>query len=1214
MTEATDPPTLRVPRALLAGVRRAARASARRLSGRAAPSRPPRPELSVVVAAVGAEGSLAACLDSLAAQSLHQLEVIVVGDGSLGPARAAAERDERFTVLEQSGLGATAARNAGARLARGEFLCFIDADETVPKTGYAVLLGSLRRTGSDFAAGQVQFLGEGKARSAAGALDRLDYRGVTLDELPAALTDCALTNRVFRSDFWTDVVEGFAEDEPDEGFYSAAVATLRAARFDVLKVVAVQRRGQVAARRAQGRIEARAVADGLAGHGDVPDLTELDVRLHWWERTWELLRTGAPPPASASWLGRLFDGEFGDLVAASQDTQAGFRNRLQASARRLLDSAGDAVWPEVRVERKLALWLAARGAWNELELLLDHFRLFGAIPATVVRGGRIYALADRLPGLGDGRTPIEVPEAYLELSHGETQLSGCVERVAWQENWLEIDGWALVPGLDLHGVVPDITAEIVESTSGLRHAVAVAARHRPAANRWSRQRYADAAPGGFTISIDTALVDAASGRWQLQLALDGLGVRRTGPVRAVAPYGSGRQPPIRELRSESEAHRVVPQFDPDLGFVVQVRAERVRATSLTVAADGLVGGRLAVLDQALTIQHVQAQPADQAQPSPTGPVIAELDLSDPAAPVFGLQLPVTLGPARNWELRAVDERGRSHRVSWPVDAVAGPRLGGGREAAGWVKSPRGYCGLATDQAFAEARTVSVNEATLQVEVGGSGLDGVDLARARLVGDLAAVAATSGRRPTAGDESSAAEGLTLLSFPLTASRWGGPELPLPSGEYRIQLPDGAGVVGCSAGLLARLPEEHLTAAHATTIGRAASDAALVVRLEAPLGDDERGRYAQQGLAEWYAQIQAEPTESVLFQSYRGEFATDSQLALHHGLARQGRPLQLLWGVSDLSVPIPDGGQGLLIESRAWYAALASSRYLCRNIDVERYFVKRDHQRYLQTFHGYPFKSMGASLWRAQGRSESVVAKERARRSRAWDAIVVPEEFCTEFYRREYGYDGESLVTGYPRNDALVNTDAAPVRSRVMNLLGIEEDKTIVLYAPTWRDTVATSAWTAALFDALDLAALAEELGEGFAVLLRGHNYNLRQGLASAAAGIFDVSSYPEVNDLILAADVAVLDYSSLRFDWLITEKPVLFFVPDLEEYLASRTVLFDYLPTAPGPMLRSTSEVAAALLDPVGVAAEYAAARSQCNEQFNRLHDGKATERVIDAFF
>jgi CDP-glycerol glycerophosphotransferase len=323
---------------------------------------------------------------------------------------------------------------------------------------------------------------------------------------------------------------------------------------------------------------------------------------------------------------------------------------------------------------------------------------------------------------------------------------------------------------------------------------------------------------------------------------------------------------------------------------------------------------------------------------------------------------------------------------------------------------------------------------------------------------------------------------------------------------------------------------------------------------------------------------------------------------------------LWGVADHSVVLPDGAVPLLIGSRAWYTAVGSSRYLCQNIDFDRFFRHRPHQRYLQTFHGYPFKSMGISLWRAQGKVESVIDAECERRNSAWDALLVPSEPCVSMYRREYRYEGEILVTGYPRNDSLVGADAEIVRRAVRQRLGIAPDKTVVLYAPTWRDTVATGAWTARLFDELDLEQLTEQLGEGYAVLLRGHNYNLRDGGTSKAAAVLDVSSYPEINDLILAADVAILDYSSLRFDWLITEKPVLFFVPDLDDYLSARTVLFDYRSSAPGPLLKSTDEVIAALHDLPAVSRDFADARRTFNATFNGLHDGNAAKRVVNAFF
>jgi CDP-glycerol glycerophosphotransferase len=96
---------------------------------------------------------------------------------------------------------------------------------------------------------------------------------------------------------------------------------------------------------------------------------------------------------------------------------------------------------------------------------------------------------------------------------------------------------------------------------------------------------------------------------------------------------------------------------------------------------------------------------------------------------------------------------------------------------------------------------------------------------------------------------------------------------------------------------------------------------------------------------------------------------------------------------------------------------------------------------------------------------------------------------------------------------------------------------------------------------------------------------------------------------------VLDYSSLRFDYALTEKPMLFFVPDLETYRAqSRGFLFDYEPTAPGPLLQTLPELVAAIHGLQRITAEHPPAYRAFNDRFNQNQDGHAAARVVDAFF
>jgi CDP-glycerol glycerophosphotransferase len=1149
---------------------------------RVGPPQTSTPLLSVILVATDAESYLNECLHSLRSQTLKRIEVIVVDngstDGTAAVADQAADHDPRLRVVRRPRLGVADSRNTGAQLARGRYLAFVDATDTVPRTAYSTMINSLRQTGSDFAAGGVRTVVRGRRRrpSWSSLSHDLDRPALTVSEFPLALLDTSATNKVFRKLFWDTVVGAFPTSTASDAD-TIVGATLQAKQFDLLQTVSYVQRQRLP----PGQLLANPITP-----------SELRARLESSWATWQRLKETGTPTIAGTWLGGLIDGDLGDFAADAHRADASYKDQMHEAAQKCLALADDNAWRQVRVDRKLRLWLVANQRWTDVDQLVHHILLYGSIPRTTVRDGRVYAVAAELPGVAGA------PEALLELAESQTALSGCIEHVSWHDQRLEVHGWAFIRGLDLSTETPEFTASIVEPVTGHSFPCDVRQLRKPAANEWAGFRYQDAAPSGFVVSIDTERLDRIAGRWQLQLTVRAHGLKRTGPIQAVAPGGAGHLMWSRDLRGVQDAYRVVPKLDPQLGFMLHVRLERAQAARLGTDGAGTATGALRLVDAGLgALVSVVAA-------SSFGRVEAALHpAGDDGWQHFQLAMPVGTGTALAWEFRAVDLHGREHRISWSSEQRQDDSIGGGSGDACWQRTITGYCNLMTDWVAAEAENVTLTKDELSIDVRLIGLQPSDCVEAQLSSSLANVVV---RRvePTP-------EGVRLI-FPHAAGRWGGPELPLPTDDYRVALTSGVRVV-CSAQFAGRVPQEGSTADHHYRLRRN-SQGELVVSLAAPLAEDERSRVAQERLSLAYQQSSFAPTESVLFQSYRGEFATDSQLAIHAALRAQRPDLDLIWGVIDLSVAVPEGGRGLLIESREWYTALGSSRYLCPNIEFERYFRKRPYQRYLQTFHGYPFKSMGISLWRVQGRPESVIDKECTRRSSAWDAIVVPESFCVDLYRQEYRFTADALVTGYPRNDALLTADTASVRARLLTQLGIDPDQIVVLYAPTWRDTVATSAWTAKLFDGLDLEELAERLGDRYAILVRGHNYNLREGFAPLTGKVWDVSGYPEINDLLLAADVAVLDYSSIRFDWLITDKPVVFFVPDLEEYLSSRKVLLDYPPTAPGPLLSTTAEVADALLDLDSVISEYAAARELFNKEFNRLHDGHAADRVVNAFF
>jgi CDP-glycerol glycerophosphotransferase len=459
------------------------------------------------------------------------------------------------------------------------------------------------------------------------------------------------------------------------------------------------------------------------------------------------------------------------------------------------------------------------------------------------------------------------------------------------------------------------------------------------------------------------------------------------------------------------------------------------------------------------------------------------------------------------------------------------------------------------------------------------------------------------------------------IPTTFDEWGLGSTMLPSGFYFLDVLSGSGDTAILARVVLSRSVADTLLVHEERAGfrarRVCQGRETGVRIASPLSADERGPFAQKSLQEWYRTAELPiDDQAVYLQSYTGVAATDSQRAIHDELRRTRPDLTLYWGVADHATQVPDGGVPVVIQSREWYRVLATSRYLCNNIDFDRWFTKRPGQQFLQTFHGYPAKSMGIRLWEAKQFTPRRVAAELARTSDGWDLILTPAPEMDVHYRTEYAYDGPIESAGYPRDDALLAPDAEEARRAARERLGVSPEATVVLYAPTWRDDLATSYRSAAIVRHLDLESATERLGEEYVFLMRGHRFHARGARRSGrTARLIDVTDYPEINDLILASDAAVLDYSSLRFDFALTGRPMLFLVPDLPTYTGGvRGFLYPFEESAPGPLIDDAEEVVARLQDLDGVRAEFADAYEQFNARFNYLQDGKAAERVVKRFF
>jgi CDP-glycerol glycerophosphotransferase len=229
----------------------------------------------------------------------------------------------------------------------------------------------------------------------------------------------------------------------------------------------------------------------------------------------------------------------------------------------------------------------------------------------------------------------------------------------------------------------------------------------------------------------------------------------------------------------------------------------------------------------------------------------------------------------------------------------------------------------------------------------------------------------------------------------------------------------------------------------------------------------------------------------------------------------------------------------------------------------------------------------------------------RRADRWDFSVTANAHTTIAWERAYPCRYETLEVGYPRNDRLAGAtpaDSAAVRER----LGIRPHERVILYTPTHRE------WLPRGRQVLDVEAFADRLDPDTVLLVRAHYFYVApdQQVQTRRGRIVDVSAYPVVEDLYLAADVMMTDYSSAMFDFAVLDRPLVIYAPDWQAYRELRGVYFDLMELPPGEVATTFSGLVDVFAGGSYASADAAAKRARFRERFCYLDDGRAAERVV----
>lgn len=332
-----------------------------------------------------------------------------------------------------------------------------------------------------------------------------------------------------------------------------------------------------------------------------------------------------------------------------------------------------------------------------------------------------------------------------------------------------------------------------------------------------------------------------------------------------------------------------------------------------------------------------------------------------------------------------------------------------------------------------------------------------------------------------------------------------------------------------------------------------------------------------------------------------------------LIKEDQDVDIVWNFAEKSsANFPNRIRKVMTETPEYYKEIYTSGIVVTNNSLPYQIKKRVGQYWISTWHGIgPTKKVAIDI---NANKEDYQGREITKNDRArYDLMIAGSDFCEKLYRSAFQYAGEIAKYGYPRNDIIINR--INTKKKIVRKYGIEYEKRIVLYAPTFRYSIVSQTDRKKAVETYDinmkmvLGQLCERFGGEYLLLYRIHH---RVRCVLDLNGLFpdgiDVTDYEDMQELLCAADVLITDYSSSMWDFSLARKPVFLYFNDKEE-CEKRTGFYRDPDTYPYPKGHTTEELCQAIR-------EFDDEKYQKNldewfETYGTYDDGHASERVAE---
>ena len=281
---------------------------------------------------------------------------------------------------------------------------------------------------------------------------------------------------------------------------------------------------------------------------------------------------------------------------------------------------------------------------------------------------------------------------------------------------------------------------------------------------------------------------------------------------------------------------------------------------------------------------------------------------------------------------------------------------------------------------------------------------------------------------------------------------------------------------------------------------------------------------------------------------------------------------------------------------------------KNYFIKKGLTKKKGQYFIQTWHGsLGIKKLDADVDAFTNEYKQEWVKRAKYDSSMWDYLLSNSDFENKIFSRALWFNNEIKQFGHPRNDIFFK-DSKDIIKKVRDYYGISKSKKILLYVPSFRDDESKKCYKPDYKNVLN--ALKEKFGSDWVCITRLHPRAKKfdSEIIPEQENVIDGTFYSDIQELLVSADVAITDYSSCIFDFMLSRKPAFIFATDIDKFNNERGFYYP-LESTPFPISADNQTLINNIKDFNND--KYKKEVDEFLKEKGCTEDGHASERVVD---